>query len=83
LPKTASLISACDEIEGVEAGNSTATSAEGDEQCGLVRSTVLVEAPLLLEPFDELLRIKAVSNLRRAINGGEFLTYLPDACLLV
>jgi hypothetical protein len=75
-------LAACDEIQGVEAGNTTA-STEGDEQCGLVRSTVLVKAALLLEPFDELLRIKAVSILRRAINGGDFLTYLPDACLLV
>jgi hypothetical protein len=75
------VLAACDEIEGAEAGNSTTT--EGDEQCGLVRSTVLVAAPMLLEPFDELLRIQAVSILRRAINGGDFLTYLPDACLLV
>jgi hypothetical protein len=84
LAKTVSVIAACDEIEGAEAGNSTSSNTtEGDEQCGLVRSTVLVAAPMLLEPFDELLRIQAVSILRRAINGGDFLTYLPDACLLV
>jgi hypothetical protein len=70
-------------VTDISGSNTTTGEASGNEVCGLVRSTAIVSASLLLEPFDELLRIKAVNILRRVINGGEFLTYLPDACLLV
>jgi len=47
-----------------------------NEECALVRSSAMVAAIQLLEPFESLLRIQMVAIIRDSINTGQFTAVL-------
>eukprot|EP00977_Amphora_coffeiformis_P001006 scaffold219_cov156-Amphora_coffeaeformis.AAC.4 len=49
--------------------------------CGLVRSSIAVSAPQLLEPFEAGLRRNLTEALRLAIDGDAFENYFPEDCI--
>lgn len=68
-------LTACSEVIDVGADGAP------DQTCGLVRQSVAVTAQQIVEPFESLLRIQILSVLRRVINSGDFVDYIPESCL--
>ena len=57
-------------------------SENSSTNCGIVRSSVVVSAPQLLEPFEADLRRNLTEALRLAIDGEAFESFFPADCII-